>query len=62
MSSVSESQKETYSNKNCLNQNMQENYPPVEWLTHKNLPNALEKGSFLKKRYFDSGSERTDNI
>jgi len=41
---------------------MQENYPPVEWLTHKNLPNALEKGSFLKKRYFDSGSERTDNI
>lgn len=42
-----ESQKETYSNKNCLHQNMPENYLPVEPLTQKKLPNALEKGGFF---------------
>lgn len=35
---------EIHSNKNCLNQNMLENYPPDELLTHKNLSNPLEKG------------------
>lgn len=35
---------ERHSNKNCLNQNMLENYPPVELLTYQNLPNPLEKG------------------
>lgn len=41
-----ESQKETHSNKNCLNQNMPENYLPVEPLTHKTLP---FKKKFKKK-------------